>query len=188
MSGGKVKKSDLRGKDLVKHYVENSEIVVTHLPRVTRIIVHGALAFLPILKNRKITGTAKAGHSFLAPNPDAMAKIKAMDLLWKSQQARQLSWTSVGLTIIMADQQRADRISVLETVQDWLEPSSKIVGRTKRERGWGVGLVRDDKYIIGHCYKSVDLGLSHRKYATIKIFPWVSGRMVFYGSGFECEE
>ena len=55
---------------------------------------------------------------------------------------------------------RFDPISVAETVQDWLEPASKIVGRTKKHaRGWGAGLVDDDSQVVSISAHAEDLGL-----------------------------
>lgn len=172
----------LKGVALRKWYVDNSAMSIKTWPEVVQIRIAGELAFLPILKNQKISGKTKAGHAFMAANPDAMAKIKALDVLYAMNGGpKMLPHGKYGIQITMADQQRADRISVLETVQDWLEPSGKQVGRKKKNRGWGVGLIDDDKHAVGFCFKSEDLDADPRKWAEILIFPWVDGEMQFFG-------
>ena len=119
----------------------------------------GPIAHIPSLKNSKVPGA-----NFI--NPETMARIKVMDYVYK-QTAAKLGITfpltfgreDVSIVVVCAKRKVAfDTDNCLATVRDWLEPASKMVGKG-RARGWGVGLVDNDRQIKGLALYDKDIGL-----------------------------
>lgn len=137
------------------------------LPYWVEIDIHGALAHIPSMKRGKIPGT-----NFV--NPTIIAKIKALDAAFAKAGAGLKSFGEnwIVMTLICADRSREfDLVGCVETVQDWLEPASKPVGKKHAARGWGIGLIPDDKYIIPRPDYAWQLGVS-RDYTSIILERW----------------
>lgn len=166
---GKRSISDYSRAERVDRLVKGSELDVVIDGASVSIQISGELAILPILKNRKLPPRFP-GQVIL--NPGALDRIMALDLLFAEHLERSSPpgepvfisriLCPVSVVIIMSDSQTADRISVLETVQDWLEPAEKKVGSSKkkpgRDRGWGIGLIANDSQVIGSSYRASDIG------------------------------
>lgn len=144
-------------------YVHVERTTVGEVARVT-IQIHGALSAIPSLKNSRMIGGAMAG-----PVRD---RIRALDALFARSvtgDPPSFGTDGVHVLIISADRSRRyDLIGVGETVQDWLEPCSKLVGRKRRQRGWGVGLIDDDAQVRLALYRAGDLSFP-RDLTTITI-------------------
>jgi hypothetical protein len=152
-------------KQLVEHYVNSStmELIIERDRegwRRIRIIIQGELEVLPILKNTKQMAVVK-GRPIITSNKDTKAKISALDILYRRHKSKIEQYDGLSVVVVlMSVKQRADRVSVQETIQDWLEPHDKAVGRQKsksRERGWGVGIYKSDKDAIGMCFRQSDI-------------------------------
>ena len=119
-----------------------------------RIEFHKETARIPSLKNSKIPGT-----NFL--NPDTLHRLKAMDALY-TLSTRIYSPTPLsfgdrpvaGFLVCSKRPTRFDLDNCIAAVKDWCEP------RSKRNRGWGVGLVEDDSKLNVMAVHAADLGLS----------------------------
>lgn len=104
---------------------------------------YGAMANIPSLKNQRLPG-----KNFT--NPDVKARIAVMDLLFKQScsSAPNYGKSDVFVAMVCANRPRSfDLIGCMETVQDWLEPSTKKVGKKARSRGWGIGLIDNDSQV-----------------------------------------
>ncbi len=151
------------GKALIAKIVSESRMVVHHhrgadgFLSLLYIELHGAIAAVPPLKNSKIPG-----KNF--PNPDFISKLQAMDALFNNAIEDQLlggyfgfGTLPVALAFIPGARNRKfDLVNGLETVQDWLEPRTKAVGRNKY--GWGIGVIADDAQIVPVTLHSAQLG------------------------------
>jgi hypothetical protein len=160
-----MKKSEMTYKDLVQHYVDSSsmDIIIERDRegwRRLRFIIKGELEILPILKNTKQMAVVK-GRPIITSNKDTKAKIAALDILYRKHKSKIEQYDGLSVVVVlMSQKQRADRVSVQETIQDWLEPHDKSVGRTKsksRDRGWGVGIYKTDRDAIGMCFRQSDI-------------------------------
>lgn len=129
----------------------------------------GELANLPNLKNRKIPGK-------VFTNPDVEGKLLAMDQLFcAAAEGKKLSFGSqeVFILLICANRPRSfDVDSCMVTVRDWLEPNTKIVGKKVRSRGWGIGVLNDDKQARGIAIKWSDLGFPQCDFTYIEVMLW----------------
>lgn len=62
---------------------------------------------------------------------------------------------------------RFDKDNVASTVQDWLEPRTKQIGkRKKRDRGWGVGVVNNDRQITCLTFNEHQLNIYFPEHST----------------------
>lgn len=174
------KKARPKPKELLLKYINGSSCFV-HIvetdtfPRMIHIEFHGELAQIPSLKNSKITG--KNGHSFT--NPVVRAKLDAMDhlFLMEVQKAGFKRWKfgaeRVQILLHVAKRNRKfDEDNAMSTVKDWLEPHTKLVGRTagNRDRGWGVGIINNDHLAHGFPVTDAMLG-TERDHTEIIIRP-----------------
>ena len=109
---------------------------------------HGPIAAIPILKNNKAAGRF--------PSPSCMARIELMDELYFALEPHNESLPDYGteqvfcyveLSTACTRGVRFDPDNVLTTIKDWLEPN--VIRKGKNPRGWGIGLVQDDKQVIG---------------------------------------
>lgn len=158
-----VKKKRPSKKELIAKYVSESHCETRRLginnpsgiPCVGyEITFYGKLRNIPSLKNTKIPGT-----NFT--NPDVIARIAAMDIAFQRAAIDPVFFGNSEVYLITVNAQRSrnyDPIGALETVQDWLEPRFKPVGRTGRPRGWGIGLIDDDRQITPFTFRSETLG------------------------------
>lgn len=118
----------------------------------------GALANIPSLKNSR----------YKHVNHRTECKIKALHLLLERLKAEnpamRLPFFGAGEQVFVVvvngkRNRKFDLIGPLETVQDLLEPASKIVGqKRKRARGWGWGIIQDDAQIMPQPFRGVVAG------------------------------
>lgn len=147
-------------------YLANSQCAITlgtkagDLERL-QIEFIGQVGDIPSLKNSKMPKT-----NFM--NPQTKLRIGVMDILFamgaaKLRFKKRITFGSqpVALLVVCKSRSRSfDPDNVLATVKDWLEPRFKQVGRQRKNRGWGVGVVDNDSQITGICIKDSDLGLN----------------------------
>jgi hypothetical protein len=144
---GELKKK-LTTKERIEKIVSESDMKIDFDEDWIWIRISGPAANLPSMKNSKLPG-----KNFAAP--DFLGRVKSLDSLWNSQidfkaVPRFGLGVRVGLLIISAKRTRSfDPIGCLETVQDWLEPKNKKVGRKGTSRGWGIGLIDNDSQVVG---------------------------------------
>jgi len=168
-------KERLTASELRAQYIANSHCLVSvvhgeHHPKLLHIEFHGELAKIPSLKNSKLPGM-----NFV--NPDVTARLKAMDELFNREihEAGYENWSfgieHIHVTAIFSDRDRAvNEDNLMSAIKDWLEPSTKPVGKSRSNRGWGVGVVQDDYYAHGYPVVGEMLGL-HPTHTTIIIRP-----------------
>lgn len=119
----------------------------------------GPIAHIPSLKNSKLPG-----RNFI--NPETAARLRVMDFVYKQSIAKTglrapvtFGKNEVALIVICAKRKVSfDTDNCLATIRDWLEPGTKMVGKG-RARGWGVGLVENDRQIRGMALYDKDIGL-----------------------------
>ena len=117
------------------------------LSRVT-IRLSGTIANIPAMKNRKLPGLN-------IPNIETIAKLRAMSTLWIDWQVKSKQQPAFGLADVFClvlcghrGKRSFDADNCGTTISDWLEPRYKPVGkREKTERGWGIGLVANDRQV-----------------------------------------
>lgn len=138
-------KKGLKGKALVEWYFTNSLIKLTKSsdninPDWCEIELHGEISRIPAMKNNK------SNKGFI--HPDFIARIKAMDLCWQRDIKQNLYYGDEKLSGVLFCASRGrrsfDADNCATTVKDWLEPRNKQAGRTKKQRGWGIGIVNND--------------------------------------------
>lgn len=179
---GKTHRDKLTPKELVEKLVLESSLMVEfqwdekkELSQV-HMEIFGSLAEIPSLKNSKIPG-----KNFT--NPKVLAKLKALDILYAAA-LKELSLTYhpqfsdgvVVLTLRLPDCSRVDEDNAVASVKDWSEPKAKKVGKKViRPRGWGIGLVENDRNIRGYPVFGKDIGqkLNHtiirwRRFSEVK--------------------
>jgi len=131
-------------------------IEVTQNPKttLTRILLSKEMAKIPSLKNAKLPG-----KSFLNPKVTKYLKQLTAEYYLVARNKINPYGGSVFALIILG-KSRVDADNAAATICDWLEPSTKIVGqRTKRYRGWGVGLVANDSQITSLAIRAKDIGI-----------------------------
>ena len=145
-------KRKLTKSELVKKYVSESRCFITASPLIVKpekihIEFHGELSRIPSLKNWKLPG-----KNFV--NPDVMARIQAMDILYQKAhqelKAPVFNFEDEPISVLCICGKRPrtfDPIGCAETVMDWLEPATQLKGRAKKPRGWGIGITKNDKHI-----------------------------------------
>lgn len=154
--------------------LSESKCVVKVEYDVIRILFYGKAAMIPSLKNRKIKGM------FLPP--DTKGKLQGMTLLFKHAFPRFFSFgvSPVFLYLQLMPGSRVDEDNARASINDWLEPQITTVKRgnnkgKRKDRGWGIGLVQNDKQVNGYqCHsKSLDQETDHtlivvRDYESVK--------------------
>lgn len=120
--------------------------------------LRGPIANIPSLKNSKLPG-----KNFL--NLSVLSRLKVMDACFKQTIAEMgnpdISFGADEVTCLVVCAKRKvsfDTDNVLATVRDWLEYPVKKVGKG-RDRGWGIGLVDNDRQIKGLAVYCKDLGV-----------------------------
>lgn len=155
----KVQKKNLTFKELLSYYMERSEIRMTASdssisPEWIEIEFHGEAGRIPSLKNNK----ANAGWL----TKDVKARIYNLDRCWERDISQRIDYGDELLSgvLICGDRgrRRFDTDNCSTTIRDWLEPGTKQAGRTRRSRGWGVGMVEDDTNVRILPLKAADLG------------------------------
>jgi hypothetical protein len=128
-----------------------------------RMDFRGPVANIPSLKNAKLPG-----KNFLAPS--VIARLKVMDACFATALEMSgfkglLSFGKKDVALVLVCGKRRvafDTDNCLATVRDWLEPRTKKVGKAK-QRGWGIGLVENDRQIRGLAVYDKDLGIRLEK-------------------------
>lgn len=143
-------KEKLTGKNLVETIVRESECKVDlreHEGRLVSASIQftGLAANIPSMKNSKIPG-----RNFI--NNDYKCHLQAMDRLYAEaagDSSLNFGEQDVSMMVLFACRSRSfDTDNATTTLKDWLEPRTKKVGkRFKVDRGWGIGLVQDDKRV-----------------------------------------
>lgn len=151
------------------------EISYGEMQRVERVKIEfsGPAAHIPSLKNAKVIG-GKVPYT----NPQVTARLKVMDYLYLKAitQAKVTALPSFGtaevvVVVVCARRKVAfDTDNCLSTVRDWMEPREKKGGRGKA-RGWGIGLVDNDRQVKGFVFYDKDLGLNLQR-SVIVIQRW----------------
>lgn len=116
--------------------------------------ISGRASAIPSIKNSKIPGL-----NVLCP--DVLSRIRAMDALFREivSPDEKISFGSDPVVVILVCGKRGRRFdphNCLGTIADWLEPPTKKVG--KRRRGWGIGLIDDDRNATGIAFPGGAVG------------------------------
>lgn len=141
-------------KNLTAKYLLGSQCVVAvnsqdGIVNDVYIEFHGECSRIPSMKNSKLPG-----KNFL--NPEFLARLKAMDGLYAKEiramggVAPTFGTDRVAVLLICGKRSRSfDPLNCADTISDWLEPSTKKVGRGpgQRDRGWGCGLIENDSQV-----------------------------------------
>lgn len=163
------------GRQAVQEYKNNSRINVAAsapgAPRLLQIELHGELAQLPNIKNSRLI--TRSGQSII--KPDSRARLIAMTQLYidltYGQAPAPFGKEEIHVTVICAKRPRTfDPIGCLESVQDWLEPATYLSRGQVKDRGWGIGLIENDRHITGYALHSRALGYN-ADHSTILITP-----------------
>lgn len=168
----KVKKPRPTYKELFARYYQKSScaVSISDNDRALNIVFKGELVRIPSLKNSKIPG-----KNFIAP--DTRARIKVMDALFAREIERKrlrVNTASVPMLLIFIAGARSgsfDLSGCIETIQDWLEPQVKKVGKKSKSRGWGVGVISNDSHIRPVAFHSHDLTGFARDESRIILIP-----------------
>lgn len=127
-----------------------TEIIGENLnPKLIHIRLKGSVANIPALKNQKIKGT-----NILRPDP--LAKLYLMTHLFAKSVNGLIPYYEktipIFCLILSAYRPRNfDEDNVTTTVRDWLEPEMM----RQKHRGWGVGIVDNDKTIFALGFKKI---------------------------------
>lgn len=110
------------------------------------ITLDGDAAKVPSMKNSKLPG-----KNFI--NPEAKARVVGLTTLYRDKASHisaRFGKEPVFLVVIHGDRKTAyDADNALTTIRDWLEPSTKEKGGTTTQRGWGIGVLDDDRFCVG---------------------------------------
>lgn len=177
-------KAPVKSADLVAQLVRDSEMIINlrfgdydKSPTLSRLTIqiHGALAHIPSIKNNR-------HPRFPGIDKKVLAKLKALDILFfkavegigYSKEFLNLHDSYIFITLITANSKRAaNEDNAMTTIKDWLEPRTKIVGgKNKKDRGWGIGIIKDDIQARGIALKSEDLN-RQSEHTLIVIQKWV---------------
>jgi hypothetical protein len=165
MTVGRRRVKDMRhSSERIAALITDSTMRVNHGAGWLKIVIGGALARIPSLKNNR---------QFGGVDRTVLDKLKALDSMFRRHvncdDTTFFGDQEVFLFAVFGDRggTKFDEDNALTTVKDWLEPLSKCVGRTsKRGRGWGIGLVNDDSQVrafvlperyLGACRKETTL-------------------------------
>lgn len=179
---GKKKPKPKKTKEQRYHeYVSKSDLAVYYICDgkdrkrwALRLEWRGPLSQIPSLKNSKAVGSNRI-------NDSARAKLEAMDTLWFrttiNSPVRDIFMEDyVSVILIPGTRLRnTDPLAAMQSIADWLEPASKPVGIKGKPRGWGIGLISDDKYVVPYAPPEGATGLE-RDFTEVIIRPWASVR------------
>ena len=156
---------DLSKTDRVNRLVRNSSMSVIASPENATtpesliIEVTGELANIPKLKQSR-----KAFGNRVVTDPNFLEKMEALDRLWMiarhGKPKLNLGKAFLSMAMILTSKAYdSDAISSIETVMDWFESPFK----TKRDgkpfnRGWGIGIIDNDRQITPLPLHSGDVG------------------------------
>ena len=157
---------------------DNSEAIVMCSEKYLYIELHGALAAVPNTKNGRVTlpGGASIMGKECRVRIDIMSQIVMTEVEKQGLQLPYFGSEPVSMLLIAGRRSRSfDLVGVMESVQDWLEPATKSVGRNPKPRGWGIGIIDDDQTIIPRVYHSWQTGIAH-EHTVISVVPWDSVR------------
>lgn len=150
-------------QELIREIVKASSIQInterdwTGAPLRVSIALAGPAAAIPSLKNAKMPN-----QNFL--NPKVIARLVALDVMFEravKESGAKLCFPAgpVWVTLLLGRRAVAfDADNCLAAIMDWLEPNTK--SNRGNLRGWGVGLVTNDRYSSGLAVKASDLGLT----------------------------
>lgn len=158
-------KYSLGSEMLVQPYYEGANLVAVHIE------LHGPISRIPSLKNSKMPG-----KNFM--NNDTRSRLRVMDRLY-AKACQQIGVTPptfgdsevFALVVCGKRPTRFDKDNCATTVQDWLEPTIKKVGKKGAPRGWGVGVVNNDKQITTLAFNSAQLDLT-LNYSIVVVVRW----------------
>ena len=168
-------------KDLVSKYLKASDMALTvrkhpdpavPYPDLLMIDLYGEAARVPSLKN----SVRFAGAAFLSA--DCRARLQVLDILWNRQSEKVRPFEDVKVHLLLINGCRPNRFdddNCLACVKDWLEPASRPKGGSRKNRGWGIGLVQDDSQIKGYSLHASETGVL-QTHTTIIIRPWETMR------------
>lgn len=127
------------------------------------IVLDGLLARVPSLKNSKLPG-----RNFMAPH--CSDYLRALDTAWVKENLKfargkypPLSFGSQPLFMFVVHGRRPqyfDEDNATSTLKDWLEVTTKQVGKKVRDRGWGAGITNNDRLVTAWPIRATDLGMS----------------------------
>lgn len=151
LTWGEKVKENKSFKDKVNELIRKSEMTITATRNEAGVLnwlfieITGELSKIPSIKNNM--------HSrFMFLRKPVLARLKAMDLLFReaTKDKGKLSFEDEEVLVCLMQNKhaRADNISAMETVQDWLEPGTKQKGGKLSDRGWGIGVIEDDRQAI----------------------------------------
>jgi len=148
-------KEKLSRRGLVQKYKNNSRVnafSVGSPPGFIQIEFEGDLSRIPSLKNSR---HPRRGNL----DQDVEARLLAMTELVEETvpELLKVSFGETRLHVVLICGKRSrsfDPDNCLTSIKDWLEPKTKQVGRAKHDRGWGIGLSNDDKFITGYAVHS----------------------------------
>lgn len=140
--------------DVAWEVVAVSRMNIEELDDGVEITIRGKAAEIPALKNSKRPGSNST-------NPDHLGRIYALDALYAAEMRNRkpiaFGETLMHMVAIIGFRNVAfDADNAFTTLRDWLEPPTKQSGR--RRRGWGVGVVDNDRYILGFPLTARELG------------------------------
>lgn len=162
IQGGSQKKKRPSSKEIFDKYFDGSKLTLS--ARFSQkdnsldflyMEFHGLLSAIPSLKS-SYRADQNTGSVYM--DRDCRQKLRAMDAHFRAAKERlklpnfhPLSFGKREISLVVINGRRSrtfDSVSPLETVADWFECSKKMKGGKKKERGWGVGLIDDDKQVI----------------------------------------
>lgn len=175
---GDVPTRDLSRSERIDRYVRGSEIMTvasphdSTTPNALHIEIHGDLAVVPKLKQNYRSGKGGRFHV----DSKFLEQMAALDRLWKAERegkpAIHYGDTHIHMQIVCSSRERGDPRNVAETIADWLEGRMKFKRNGEEiDRGWGIGLIDDDKHITCHALYGWQFGLSN-DCTIISIRPW----------------
>lgn len=161
-----------RKKSTREHVAELSEvsrIEISESEDCTVIELHGPIAILPSMKNSNPKPWVK--------NPHFEQKVGALQSCLGSAQPHGMFPDKVWIMVTLGKGNRIDENAALTFICDWLEPPTKRVGRgrNQQDRGWGAGIISDDKFAKGTAIYAADLGMDD-SCTRIIVTPWTEQR------------
>jgi len=124
----------------------------------------GLLARVPSLKNSKLPG-----RNFMAPH--CSDYLRALDTAYTKAVIEgafdaEVTFLSEPLFMFVMHGRRPqyfDEDNATSTLKDWLEVTTKQVGKKVRDRGWGAGITENDRLVTAWPIRATDLGMSITK-------------------------
>ena len=128
-------------------------------PELMMIELSGPIARIPSLKNAN--RSSATSRSFMAT--DVKARLRVMDDLYREKMGQlQVSFGEIPVWVLLITGERSrafDEDNCMACVRDWLEPSEIEKGGSRKSRGWGIGLVKNDSQVRGFAIPSSETGL-----------------------------